>query len=377
MSLAMDFEAMFGRAPEVEGSAPGRVNVIGEHIDYSEGWVLPYAIGFRTHVAIARRDDSTIMVVSLQRPNKRITVSASALTPRVSESWADYVLGVIAALGVAGGFDILVDGNVPTGAGLSSSAALECATAVGLNALLGLGNSQQDLALAAQRAENDFVGMPCGIMDQAVSMMAREAQALLLDCKTLDTQHIPLDLASAGLAMLVIDTQAKHALVDGEYAQRRQSCEEAASILGLASLRNATLSQLAEARSKLTDSQFKRARHAVTEMGRVHAAVDAMRAHEWAELGRLLTQSHESLRDDYTVSCAELDLAVTAAMAVGAFGARMVGGGFGGSAIALTPVGLIPAIESAVKDAYAATGFSSPRFFVATPEGGAYATLLS
>ena len=377
MTLTQAFEATFKRLPEVEGSAPGRVNVIGEHIDYSGGWVLPYAIGFRTVVAIARRNDFRINLVSLQKSGGSISVDSQNLLPRMTHSWADYVIGVIAELGVAGGFDILVDGNVPTGAGLSSSAALECATAVALNALLGLGNSQQDLALAAQRAENNFAGVPCGIMDQAVSMMAREAHALLLDCSTLETSHIPLDLAAAGLALLVIDTRAKHALVDGGYAERRQSCEDVAAVLGVPSLRTATLPMLAEARDRLSETQFVRARHAITEIGRVHAAVDAMRASDWNELGRLITQSHESLRDDYTVSCPELDMAVTAALAVGALGSRMVGGGFGGSAIALTPVGLIPAIESAVRDSYAAAGFAAPRFFVATPETGAYATLLS
>ena len=376
MSIVEEFTRVYGRAPEVVGSAPGRINVIGEHIDYNEGWVLPYAIGYRTSVAIARRTDASINLESMQRAGKRVHASAAGLSPDASRGWAEYVLGTLVSLGALGGFDVLVDGNVPAGAGLSSSAALECATASAINLLLDLGRTPAELALAAQKAENEFVGMPCGIMDQAVSMMSKRAHALLLDCKTLETEHIPINLADAGLALLVIDTQAHHSLVDGGYAARRASCEEVCAILGVPSLREVTLEQIEARRGDLTETQFVRARHAVTEIERVHAAVAAMRAGEWNTLGELISASHASLRDDYTVSCPELDLAVVASMAVGALGARMVGGGFGGSAIALTHTGLIPAIESAVRDAFAASGFKAPRFFIATPEDGATAELV-
>lgn len=376
MSIITEFERIYGRKPEVVGSAPGRINVIGEHVDYNEGWVLPYAIGYRTSVALARRTDATINLESLQRPGQRVRASAVGLPPDAGRGWAEYVLGTLVTTGAVGGFDILIDGNVPTGAGLSSSAALECATAAAVNLLLDLSLSPQQLALAAQKAENEFVGMPCGIMDQAVSMMSQPAHALLLDCKTLVTEQIPIDLAAAGLALLVIDTQAHHALVDGGYAARRASCEEACTVLGVPSLREVTLAQLEEHRDQLSETQFKRARHAITEIARVHTAVSAMTNGDWQQLGELISASHNSLRDDYTVSCAELDFAVVAAMAVGALGARMVGGGFGGSAIALTPLGLIPAIESAVSDAFSAAGYKSPRFFIATPEAGASAELV-
>ena len=372
-----EFAAHFGSAPDVIASAPGRINVIGEHIDYSEGWVLPFALDYRTTVALRRREDSIIRLASLQRAGSVIEVSTENLTPDPERGWVEYVLGMFDALEIykntsdLRGFDILIDGQVPVGAGLSSSAALECATGTALNAIFELGLSATEIALKAQYAENTFVGMPCGIMDQAVSMLATANHALLLDCKTMETTHIPFDVASRGLALLVIDTQAHHSLVDGGYAARRESCERVSAVLGLPSLRTATFDQIEAHRDDLSAHEYFRARHAVTEIARVHAAVDALRRSDFHELGKLLNESHVSLRDDYTVSCPELDVAVDSALAVGAMGARMVGGGFGGSAIALAPVGLLHAIQSAVSDAFAASNFKAPRFFVATPQAGA------
>lgn len=364
-----EFTNLFGAAPEIWASAPGRVNIIGEHIDYSDGWVLPFAINYRTNILIRKRDDSLIRVASGQRAQEIFTTTLDSLRP--TKKWVDYPLGVVSELKVSSGLDIYIRGEVPNGAGLSSSAALECATALAINEVFQLGHSAKELALLAQRAENNFVGMPCGIMDQAVSMLATEDHALLLDCRTLETTQIPLDLAAAGLSLLVIDTRAKHSLVDGGYAERRADCDSAVASLGIPSMREASIELLTQNHSILGAQKFNRARHAVTEMARVHAAVTALQSADFVRLGELLNQSHASLRDDYTVSCPELDVAVDTAVAVGALGARMVGGGFGGSAIALAKTSLIPQLKTAITEAYSASGFAEPRFFVATPAAGA------
>ena len=221
--LAQEFSSIFGAKPDLIAQAPGRVNLIGEHIDYSDGFVLPFAIKDVTTVAIAKRADETIRVASMQKSGEVVESSLTALKPGGADHWASYVLGVLWSLGITRGVDILVDGAVPLGAGLSSSAALECSVAVGVNALFALNKDVKELARATQKAENDFVGVPCGIMDQSVSLMAEEGFALLLDCRDLSTQNIPFDIASAGLELLIIDTQAHHALVDGGYAERRLS----------------------------------------------------------------------------------------------------------------------------------------------------------
>ncbi|MEY3407651.1 MAG: hypothetical protein RL038_712 [Actinomycetota bacterium] len=361
-----EFNRRFDAEPEVWASAPGRVNIIGEHIDYSDGWVLPFAINYRTNVLMRRNGSSEFRLASGSGSMTSVRVEADA-----TGKWTDYVVGVLRELGVAAGLDIYVSGDVPNGAGLSSSAALECAVATAVNALFGFEKSAAELALVAQAAENNFVGMPCGIMDQAVSMMAIAEHALLLDCRTLDTTAVPLELGKADLILLVIDTRAKHELVDGGYAERRAACESVVQLLGIPSLREADAQLLKVNAAVLGDVRYRRARHAVTEMQRVHDAVTAMRAGDFAALGRLITASHASLRDDYEVSCAELDIAVEAAIAVGALGARMVGGGFGGSAIALVRSGLVGQVQSAVRDAYAAAGFKEPRFFVAQAADGA------
>jgi galactokinase len=278
-------------------------------------------------------------------------------------------------MGITSGVDILVDGHVPSGAGLSSSAALECSVAVGLNTLFNLGKSLEDMARATQKAENDYVGMPCGIMDQSVSLMGRMGSALLLDCRDLTTESVPFDVASAGLELLIIDTQAHHALVDGGYAERRASCESVAAKFGIPSMRHLTMDQLESRKNEVTETEFIRARHAVTEIQRVKDAVIALRASDFQTLGHLINESHNSLRDDYTVSCPELDEAVNAARAAGALGARMVGGGFGGSAIALIKADQIEITKDAIRKAYAAKSFKAPRFFTSLPSAGASARL--
>jgi galactokinase len=376
-SISHEFQTLFGHLPEVTSEAPGRVNLIGEHIDYSEGYVLPFAIANRTHAAISRSSDGLVRISSHQRRNSIFSISISDVKPGSKGDWEKYVLGVIWSLGITEGLNILVDGNVPAGAGLSSSAALECAVAVGLNALLGLGLSDKELARATQRAENDYVGMPCGIMDQSVSIMGRAGSALLLDCRDLSTESIPFSVADAGLELLIIDTQAHHALVDGGYAERRAACESAASKLGVKSMRDLTQEELMAGRDKLSEVEFIRARHAITEIARVLSTVEALKGGDFKEVGALINQSHNSLRDDYAVSCPELDVAVEASRGAGALGARMVGGGFGGSAIALLRVEDVDKARTAITEAFSKEGFKNPRFFTSLPSAGASALLSS
>jgi len=375
-SLSDNFEALYGHLPQVIAEAPGRVNLIGEHIDYSDGYVLPFAIADRTHAAISQRNDSLVRIASRQRKDALFAIDLADVKPGSSGEWEKYVLGVIWSLDITTGLDILIDGSVPAGAGLSSSAALECSVAIALNLLFDLGKSQADLARATQRAENDYVGMPCGIMDQSVSLMAQAGAALLLDCRDLTTQTIPFNVADHGLELLIIDTQAHHALVDGGYAERRASCESAVAKLGVRSMRELTLESLNDARQELTPTEFVRARHAVTEIARVQSAVEALRASDFTTLGQLLNGSHNSLRDDYTVSCPELDIAVQASLDAGALGARMVGGGFGGSAIALIKAEDSKETRSSISEAFAENGFKAPRFFTSQPSQGASAYLL-
>ena len=375
-TLESAFQELFGNKAEVLAEAPGRVNLIGEHIDYSEGFVLPFAIADRTYAAIARNSDGLVRIASQQRKNRIFTIDISDVKPGSAGDWEKYVLGVIWSLDISSGVDILVDGHVPSGAGLSSSAALECSVAVGLNALFSLGKSLEDLARATQKAENDYVGMPCGIMDQSVSLMGREGSALLLDCRDLSTESVPFDVASQGLELLIIDTQAHHALVDGGYAERRASCESVAAKFSIPSMRNLTMETLNARKGELTEVEYIRARHAVTEIARVKNAVAALKASNFKTLGRLINESHISLRDDYTVSCPELDAAVDASLAAGALGSRMVGGGFGGSAIALIKADQIDSVKEAIKRSYVEKGFKAPRFFTSLPSAGASAQLL-
>jgi galactokinase len=365
------FLETFGAEPDLVAAAPGRVNLIGEHIDYSDGFVLPFAIKDRTLVAARKRHDSTVRIASAQRRNKIVTVDISKVKPGLKGEWERYALGVLWALGVKEGIDLLIDGHVPLGAGLSSSAALECSVATAMNHLFDLGFNLEELARLTQKAENQYVGVPCGIMDQSVSLMATQGSALLLDCRDLTTKNIPFDVASSGLELLIIDTQAHHALTDGGYAERRASCESVVAKLGITSLRELSMEQLENSRGLLTETEFVRARHAVTEMKRVLECVEALSNSDFAKVGQLINQSHASLRDDYTVSCPELDTAVEAALAAGALGSRMVGGGFGGSAIALIQASKTTETIKAVEKAFSSKGFKAPRFFTSLPSQGA------
>jgi galactokinase len=370
-SIEEKFLESFGEEADLVAAAPGRVNLIGEHIDYSDGFVLPFAIKDRTLVAARKRNDSTVRIASAQRRNKIVTVDITQVKPGLKGEWERYALGVLWSMGVTEGVDLMIDGHVPLGAGLSSSAALECSVATAMNHLFDMGFNLEELARLTQKAENQYVGVPCGIMDQSVSLMATQGSALLLDCRDLSTKNISFDVASHGLELLIIDTQAHHALTDGGYAERRASCESVVAKLGITSLRELTLEQLEGSRALINETEFVRARHAVTEMKRVLDCVEALNASDFEKVGQLINQSHISLRDYYTVSCAELDTAVDAALSAGALGSRMVGGGFGGSAIALIQASKTTETINAIEKAFSSKGFKAPRFFTSLPSQGA------
>jgi galactokinase len=340
-------------------SAPGRVNLIGEHTDYSEGFVLPVAIGMRTRVAASTRTDDGVHVRSAQ---------GAGATP--------YVVGAVRAVREHGidvpGLDVAVDGDIPIGAGLSSSAALTCATALAAAELAGADLPPATIARIAQRAENDYVGVACGVMDQMAAMCARAGHALLLDCRTLAVDHVPLPLADAGLALLVIDTRVRHDLTDSAYGDRRRSVEKAARLLGVEALRDLTVDDLTQVEQRLDDKVlFRRVRHVVTENQRVRDTVALLRDERPGDIGPLLVASHESLRDDFAVSHPALDVVVQAALAAGALGARMTGAGFGGSVVALVPVALITTVTAAATAAASGAGYSRPEAFTAEPAAGA------
>ena len=370
-SIEEKFLETFGAEPDLVAAAPGRVNLIGEHIDYSEGFVLPFAIKDRTWAAARKRDDSIVRIASVQRRNKIVTVDIKDVKPGLKGEWERYALGVLWSMGVTSGVDLMIDGHVPLGAGLSSSAALECSVATAVNHLFDMGFSLEELARLTQRAENQYVGVPCGIMDQSVSLMATNGFALLLDCRDLSTRNIPFDVASHGLELLIIDTQAHHALTDGGYAERRASCESVTAKLSIKSMRELTMEQLDSSRHLITETEYIRARHAVTEMKRVLDCVEALSVGDFVKVGQLINASHVSLRDDYTVSCPELDTAVDASLVAGAMGSRMVGGGFGGSAIALIQASKTTQTIRAVEKAFADKKFKAPRFFTSLPSQGA------
>jgi galactokinase len=374
------FLRLTGRPADGLWSAPGRANLIGEHTDYNEGFVLPFAIDRRTVAAVGARDDDAIRIASTFDPSEGVAVTLGELEARRDDvpEWARYVLGVVWALGHQGadlaavpGVDIVIDSTVPTGAGLSSSAAIECAVAVALNDLWRLGLDPRALARVGQRAENDFVGAPTGILDQSASMLGKRDHAVFLDCRTLESQLVPLGFEEAGLSILVIDTGVKHEHATGGYRDRREACERGARQLGVAALRDVSVADLPRAREVLDDVTFRRVRHIVTEDQRVLDTVAALREHGPRAIGELLDASHRSMRDDFEISVPELDLAVETAVASGAIGARMTGGGFGGSAIALVPDELLSQVRVAVDGAFAEHGFGQPDVFAVHPSDGA------
>ena len=381
MSATETFRARFGADPAGVWSAPGRVNLIGEHTDYTGGLVLPFAIAARAQAAIGPNGSGIFRVTSAQRGNDVISVAAQDIRPGApaAKGWPAYPLGVVWALADRGidvpPLDIALDSAVPAGAGLSSSAAVECAVALAISDQLGSGFDRPTLARIAQHAENDFVGVPCGLMDQMASAASTEGHALFFDIGAGTTEHIPFDTAAAGLRMLVIDTRAHHSLADGEYAKRRADCEFAAEQLGVELLSQVPFAGLDEALGQLNGPRAavlrRRVRHVITENERVRETVALLRAERIAAVGPLLSASHASLRDDYEVSCAELDLAAETAEQAGALGARMVGGGFGGSVIALTSSDRAGAVESIVMGAFSRAGYPRPVVRSVTPAAGA------
>jgi galactokinase len=363
------FRERAGSEPDGIWSAPGRVNLIGDHTDHNDGYVLPLAIDRHVVAAVARREDGRIRVRSLQEP---ATVTFELRTIGRSEpgGWAGYVAGVAWALGQegvpVGGFDLVLDGAVRAGAGLGSSAALECATALALADLFGAGLSRQDLARAARRAEVEVVGVPCGVMDQMAAMCCRDGSAMFLDCRSLEMEHLPLALDD--LTLLVVDVGTPHRLVEGSYARRRAECEAAARALGVTALRDATDADV----GRLADETMgRRARHVVTENRRVLEVASLLRRDATVEIGPMLTASHVSLRDDFEVSTPELDAAVEACIRGGALGARMTGAGFGGCVIALVPNDALSEVRRRVSDEALAGDRGLPRSFAATPAQGA------
>ena len=365
---AEEFEAKFGYAPTGVWSAPGRVNIIGEHTDYNEGFVLPIAINRATYAAIAMREDQTARVAS--------TFSDEVVELELDQlgeatGWAAYPLGVAHVLRASKGFDLFIDSDVPVGAGLSSSAAIECAVALGLDELLGLGNDRRALARAGQRAENEVVGAPTGIMDQSASLLGKADHAVFLDCQSLEAESVELGFAAAGLELVIIDTRVAHRLTDGGYATRRAACEAAAKAFEVPSLRHLTLKSLEDGRELIDDVTFRRARHIVTENDRVLDFVAALKLADFARCGELMVESHASMRDDFEISVDELDTAVEISMRHGAFGARMTGGGFGGAAIALCPIEKISDLTNSVSAEFEFVGYARPDIFTVNAADGA------
>ncbi|RSS43375.1 galactokinase [Streptomyces sp. WAC08241] len=376
MSVAAGFESLYGKTPDGVWAAPGRVNLIGEYTDFNDGFVLPFALPHTAVAAVARRDDGVLRLHSADIDGGVVQLDAATLEPLSGGNWAAYPAGVVWALREAGhpvtGADVHLASTVPTGAGLSSSAALEVVTALALNDLFGLGLSRPELARIAQRAENAFVGVPCGIMDQMASACAEEGHALHLDTRDLSYRQVPFDPAAEGLTLLVVDTRVKHALGDGAYAERRAGCEAGARALGVRALREVDAAHLPEALGRLDDEKVRRyVRHVVSDNARVERTIALLDAGDPRAVGPVLTEGHASLRDDLRVSCPELDLVVGAANAAGALGARMTGGGFGGSAVVLVEADRAEEVTAAVEEAFAAAGHTAPGVFPALPSAGA------
>ncbi|RZQ59913.1 galactokinase [Amycolatopsis suaedae] len=381
---AATFTAVHGSAPAGVWSAPGRVNLIGEHTDYNDGFVLPFALPHRIAAAAAPRDDQLFTVATLGsdgRVQRAAPVAIPDLRPGGVEGWGAYPAGIAWVLrdqGYDRGADVVLAGDVPTGAGLSSSHALECAVALALLGLAGVEPGRTpgapelpDIARWVQRAENDFVGAPTGLLDQTASLRCTESHVLFLDVRSGEAEQIPFDASSAGLEVLVIDTRTKHSHADGGYGERRRGTERAAGLLGVPALRDVDLAGLPAALDALPAELGPLVRHVVTENQRVLDVVELLRAGRMADIGSALDASHVSMRDDYRISSPELDLAVDSAKEGGALGARMTGGGFGGSAIALVRSADVDQVSKAVFAAFDRVGLRAPRTFLGVPSAGA------
>jgi galactokinase len=372
------FLAKYGRAPQWIVAAPGRVNVIGEHTDYNDGFVLPMAIERYTVIAAApAKSTSPRICLASSQKDDEVKISLKGIVKKEEPAWANYVRGVIAGFqrlnGKIPSMDLMVESTVPLGGGLSSSASLEVATATLLEVVLGKTLDPVDKALLCQKAENEYAGMPCGIMDQFISVMGKEGHLLLLDCRSRKTELVPM--MDESLALLIVNTNVKHELTGGGYAKRRQQCEEAAKTLGVPSLRDASQKQLKASKAKLEPVVFKRARHVIGEIDRTVKAAKEIKAGNWPKVGELMYASHYSLKDDYEVSCAELDVVVALAEALGpskgVIGCRMTGGGFGGCAVALVKASKVDAISEKIAKDYQKQTRIKPTLFVSRPAAGA------
>lgn len=368
--IAEIFEQNFGKPAEIFWHAPGRVNLIGEHTDYNQGFVLPMAIEKRTVVAIGRNDLSAHRIYSANT-DELIEHPAPIENLEIS-GWARYPLGVLKLLEISDrGLDIAISSDVPIGGGLSSSAALECSVGAGVNQLLELGKDKLELAKICQRAENEVVGAPTGNMDQIASLFGKADNAVFIDCRSEEIQLVDLGFEKEALEIVVIDTRTSHKLDDGDYGNRRDECYSAADKLGIQSLRELSEHDLEAIQLQLNETESKRARHIVTENQRVLKAVQAIEEQEYFTFGKLMTESHSSMRDDFEISTAELDQAVEASLESGALGARMTGGGFGGSAIALIESKNIPQLKDSVLEVFKQRGFKTPEIFLVKPSCGA------
>lgn len=375
--IALDFKQTCNREPQWIVAAPGRVNVIGEHTDYNDGFVLPMAIDRYTLIAAAPNGTTQITLRSSAGQGQARVDLTSPLQPGTKGDWANYPLGVIAGFLARGlrppGFDALIHSTVPLGGGLSSSAALEVATATLLEVITGQKLDPVEKALLCQKAEHDYAGVPCGIMDQFISVMGKENHLLLLDCRSRRPELVPM--SDSSVALLIVNTNVKHELTGGGYAQRRAQCEQAAQILGVPSLRDASEDLLQAARSRMDDVVFRRARHVIGEIQRTVQAAAEVRASNWPVVGQLMYASHASLRDDYEVSCAELDVVVDIGRAIGpaggVMGCRMTGGGFGGCAVALVRADQVAAISQRLAAEYEQRTNIKPTLFVSRPAAGA------
>lgn len=383
-ALEQRFVQLFGESPRIY-QAPGRVNLIGEHTDYNDGFVMPAAIGFYTRVAVAPRSDRKLVVHS-ENYSEQVEFDLDHLPATRAGHWSDYVIGVVKMLVRSGeqlgGASLLVDGNVPQGAGLSSSASLEVAVGYALLDLAeGTGRISADrgkidrtgLALLCQRAENEFVGARCGIMDQFVASHGRRGQALLLDCRSLEYRQLPLP---ADAALAICNTMVKHSIAKGEYNQRRAECEAGVRALSkhlprIRALRDVTPEDLERFGHELPDVVLRRCRHVIGENARVLKAAAALELGDLQSFGRLMLESHRSLRDDFEVSCSELDLMVElAGQAKGVYGTRMTGGGFGGCTIALVQAGCVEAFQRTIQEGYEHLTGCKPEIYICAASDG-------
>ncbi|MFF4062356.1 galactokinase [Streptomyces sp. NPDC001668] len=371
------FAELYGTEPEGVWSAPGRVNLIGEHTDYNDGFVMPFALPHTAVAAVSKREDGVLRLHSADVEGGVVELRLDDLAPESDRDWTAYPAGVVWALREAGhpvtGADVHLASTVPAGAGLSSSAALEVVVALALNDLFDLGLQRWQLARLCQRAENVYVGAPTGIMDQTASACCESGHALFLDTRDLSQKQIPFDLAAEGMVLLVVDTRVKHSHSEGEYGKRRAGCERGAALLGVDALRDIPYGELDAALERLGDDEeaVRLVRHIVTENERVEKTVALLESGETRAIGPVLIAGHASLRDDFRISCPELDLVVDTALASGALGARMTGGGFGGSAIVLAEAADAEPLTKAVQEAFAAAEFTAPRVFEAVPSAGA------